>query len=209
MTQSMLAPEMTFSEVASNEQIQRTAKALEANGIRTIIAANAEEAKKALLDLIPEGAEVFTSTSQTLEALGVLPQIDERYDSIRVRLAAMNPATQMREMIKMGAVPEYMIGSVHAVTEDGSVVVASKTGSQLAGYVAAAANVIWVVGAQKIVSNLDEAMRRVEEYSLPLEDARALQAYGVNSNISKLLIIHKEENPKRTTMIIVKDQLGF
>jgi L-lactate utilization protein LutC len=205
----MLAPEMTFSEVASNEQIQRTAKALEANGIRTIIAANAEEAKKALLDLIPEGAEVFTSTSQTLEALGVLPQIDERYDSIRVRLAAMNPATQMREMIKMGAVPEYMIGSVHAVTEDGSVVVASKTGSQLAGYVAAAANVIWVVGAQKIVANLDEAMRRVEEYSLPLEDARALQAYGVNSNISKLLIIHKEENPKRTTMIIVKDQLGF
>jgi len=102
-----------------------------------------------------------------------------------------------------------MVGSVHAVTEDGTVVIASNTGSQLAGYAASAAHVIWVVGAQKIVPNLDEAMKRIREYTYPLEDERALQVYGMNSNISKLLIVHREVMPGRTTMIIVKENLGF
>jgi hypothetical protein len=115
----------------------------------------------------------------------------------------------MREMVKLGATPEYMVGSVHAVTEDGTVVIASNTGSQLAGYVASAAHVVWVVGVQKIVPNLDEAIKRIYEYTLPLEDERVLQAYGINSNVSKLLIVHKEVMPGRTTMILVKENLGF
>lgn len=209
MTQSMLAPDMVFAEIASDEQIKRTTRALEANGIQVMVADNIEEAKEALFDTIPEGAEVFTATSKTLEGLGVLPEIDERYDSVRVRLAEMDPKMQWREMVKLGAVPEYTVGSVHAVTEDGTVVIASNTGSQLSGYAAGAAHVVWVVGAQKIVRDLDEAMRRIYEYSLPLEDARALEAYGMNSNVSKLLIVHKDPNPGRTMMIIVKENLGF
>ena len=209
MTQSMLAPDLVFAELASDERIKRTVQALEANGIQVMVADNIEEAKEALFDTIPEGAEVFTATSKTLEKLGVLPEIDKRYDSIRVRLAEMDPNKQWREMVKLGAVPEYTVGSVHAVTEDGMVVIASNTGSQLSGYAAGAAHVVWVVGAQKIVGDLDEAMRRIYEYSLPLEDARALEAYGMNSNVSKLLIVHKDPNPGRTTMIIVKENLGF
>ena len=198
-----------FSKLADEEQIERAAKALEKNGIRVVRAENSEEARKKLLDLIPNGAEVFTSTSRTLDSIGVIPEINAKFDSVRVKLATMDPKTQNREMQKLGATPEYMVGSVHAVTEDGKVVVASNTGSQLTGYAAGAKHVIWVVGAQKIVRDLDEAMQRIEEYSYPLENERAQQAYGINSNISKLLIINKEVNPRRITMIIVNENLGF
>jgi L-lactate utilization protein LutC len=208
-TKSKLVPNMAYAQVASEEQIERTAKALEANGIRVIIAASGEEAKQKLFELIPAGAEVFTGTSVTLDTLGVPAEVNQRYNSVRAKLATMNPQTQMREMIKMGAVPEWMVGSVHAVTEDGTVVIASNTGSQLAGYAAAAAHVVWVVGAQKIVPNLDEAFKRIREYSLALEDERALKVYGMNSNISKLLIVHREVMPGRTTMILVKEEMGF
>ncbi len=209
MTKSTLIPNAAYAKAASDEQIERTAKALEANGIRVIIAANSEQAKQAFFELIPAGAEVFTGTSVTLDTLGIPAEVDKRYDSVRVKLSQMDRATQGREMIKMGAVPEWMAGSVHAVTEDGSVVIASNTGSQLAGYSASAAHVVWVVGAQKIVPTLDEAFKRIREYTLALEDERALQAYGMNSNISKLLIVHREVMPGRTTMILVKENLGF
>ena len=209
MTQSKLTPNTAYAHLASDQQIERTARALEANGIHVIVAATGEEAKARLFETIPAGAEVFTGTSVTLDTLGIPAEVDQRYDSVRVKLFKMDRATQMREMIKMGAVPEWIVGSVHAVTEDGSVVIASNTGSQLAGYAASAAHVVWVVGAQKIVSSLDEAVKRIDEYTLPLEDERALKAYGMNSNISKWLIVQREVMPGRTTMVLVKENLGF
>jgi len=121
----------------------------------------------------------------------------------------MDRQTQWLEMVKLGAVPEYIVGSVHAVTEEGSVVVASMSGSQLAPYAASAAHVVWIVGAQKIVPTLEDAMKRVQEYTYPLEDEHALQVLGVNSAINKLLVINKEIIPGRTTMIIVKEEVGF
>ena len=208
-TKSQLVPNMAYTKLASDKQIERTAKALEANGIKVIVAANGEEAKQKLFELIPAGAEVFTGLSMTLEALGIPAEVDKRYDSVRAKLAKMDRATQGREMIKMGATPEWMVGSVHAVTEDGTAVIASNTGSQLAGYAASAAHVVWVVGAQKIVPNLDEAFKRVREYTYPREDERMLQAYGMNSNISKWLIVQREVMPGRTTMVLVKENLGF
>lgn len=209
MAHSALIPNTVYARLASDDQIERAARALEASGIRVLIAAGGEEAKARLFEIIPPGAEVFTATSRTLDVLGFPAEVDRRYNSVRARLASMDQQTQGREMIKLGAVPEYIVGSVHAVTEDGDVVVASNTGSQLAGYAASAAHVVWVVGAQKIVPNLDEAMKRIREYTYPLEDERALQAYGMNSSISKLLIVHREVMPGRTTMILVKENLGF
>jgi len=209
MTQSKLTPNTAYAHLASDQQIERTARALEANVIHVIVAATGEEAKARLFETIPAGAEVFTGTSVTLDTLGIPAEVDQRYDSVRVKLFKMDRATQMREMIKMGAVPEWIVGSVHAVTEDGSVVIASNTGSQLAGYAASAAHVVWVVGAQKIVPNLDEAFKRVREYTYPREDERMLQAYGMNSNISKWLIVQREVMPGRTTMVLVKENLGF
>lgn len=209
VTLSKLVPNTEYARLASDDQIERAARALEANGIRVFIAASGEDAKAKLFEMIPPGAEVFTATSRTLDTLGFPAEVDRRYNSVRARLATMDQQTQGREMVKLGAVPEYIVGSVHAVTEEGDVVIASNTGSQLAGYAASAAHVVWVVGAQKIVPNLDAAMKRIREYTYPLEDERALQAYGMNSSISKLLIVHREVMPGRTTMILVKENVGF
>ncbi len=209
MTQSKLTPNTAYAHLASDEQIERTVKALEANGIRTLVVANAEEACAKLFEILPAGVEVFTATSRTLDTLGVQSEIDQRYDSVRVKLAGLDPKTQGREMAKLGATPEVILGSVHAVTETGSLVIASATGSQLAGYASAAAKVVWLVGAQKIVPNLDEAMKRLYEYTYPLEDERALQVYGVNSGVNKLLIVHREVTPGRATLILIKENLGF
>lgn len=202
-------PNEAFGKLASDEAVQRTAQSLKENGIETFIVESGEEAKQVISQLLPEDAEVFTSTSRTLDTLGIPAIVNEKYDSVRVKLSKMDPDTQQREMIKIGAVPDYMIGSVHAVTEGGSVVVASNTGSQLAGYAASATHVIWVVGTQKIVSNMDEAIKRVYEYAYPLEDIRAQDAYGIHSNIGKLLIVNKEVNPERTKVILVKEKLGY
>lgn len=208
-TQSKLIPNMAYAKLATDNQIERAAKALEANGIHVIVTSNGEEAKAKVFEVIPEGVEVFTGSSVTLDTLGIPAEADKRYDSVRAKLAKMDRATQGREMVKMGAVPEYIVGSVHAVTETGSVIIGSNTGSQLAGYAASAAHVVWVVGAQKIVPTLEDGLKRVQEYSLALEDERMLKAYGMNSNLSKLLIVNKEVMPNRTTMIIVKETLGF
>jgi L-lactate utilization protein LutC len=204
-------PNQAYGKLASDEQIERASRALQENGIETFVVENAEAAKAKLFDLIPEGSEVFTATSQTLAHLaGVLDEIPQRYKSVRARLAEMDPKTQQREMVVMGAVPEYMVGSVHAVTETGNVLIASNTGSQLAGYAASAGHVIWVVGTQKIVPDIDEAIERIYEYTYPLEDLRAQEAYGgMHSNISKLLLISREIMPGRTKIIFVKENLGY
>jgi len=200
-----------FSKLASAAQIERTMRALEANNIHAILAENGADAKKKLFEILPAEAEIFTSSSVTLTALGISDQIDKsgHFDSVRAKFGEMDPKTQSREMQKMGATPEYMIGSVHAVTETGRILIASLSGSQLSGYAAAAEHIIWVVGTQKIVPTIEDGIRRLQEYTLPLEDARALKAYGKHSSINKLLIIKKEVVPGRTTMILVKENLGF
>jgi len=121
----------------------------------------------------------------------------------------MDRKTQGLEMQKLGAAPEWAVGSVHAVTEDGKVIIASASGSQLPSYAYGSSHVVWVVGSQKIVKDLDEGMKRVREYVLPLESERAMKAYGQPSSINKLLILNKEANPGRITMVIVKEKLGF
>ena len=200
-----------FALLASEEQIKRTIQALEANNIHVIVVEAGEDAKNAVIAMIPENAEVFTSSSVTLDTLGITEELDKsgRYNSVRAKLALMDRKTQNREMQKMGATPDYMLGSVHAVTETGQIIIASKTGSQLAGYVAGASHVIWVAGTQKIVPTLEVGLRRIEEYTLPLENARALKAYGMRSSISKLLIVNSEFTPGRTSLILVKENLGF
>jgi len=200
-----------FAILASDAQVERTMRALETNNIHVIVAESGADAKKKLFEIIPVNAEIFTSSSVTLNALGITEEIDEsgHYNSVRARMALMDRKTQNREIQKMGSTPEYMIGSVHAVTETGHVIIVSKTGSQLAGYAASAAHLIWVVGTQKIVPTLEDGMERIEEYTLPLENARALNTYGVESSIDKLLIVNREFMPGRTTMILVKENLGF
>ena len=208
---SELTPNQEFAKLASDEQIERTAKALEANGIHALVAENGEEAKRIFFELVPEEAEIFLGASVTLETLGIKDEIDKsgRYDPIRPKMFAMNRETQGREIRKLGGAPDFAAGSVHAVTEDGQVLIASNTGSQLGPYAAGAGKVIWVVGAQKIVKDLDEGMKRIYEYDLPLEIEHMRQLYDASTGVNKVLIVNHEIRPNRITMIIVKEELGF
>lgn len=210
-TVSNLVPNRDFAELAADGQIQRTARALEANNIHTLIAENSEEAKRLFFELLPEGAEIFLGASVTLETLGIKDEIDKsgRYDALRPKMFAMNRETQGREIRKLGGAPDYAAGSVHAVTEDGQVLIASNTGSQLGPYASGAGKVIWVVGAQKIVRDLNEGLRRIQEYTYPLEEEHMQRLYGVGTHINKVLIVNAELRPNRITMIIVKEEVGF
>jgi len=210
-TQSTLTPNKEFSRLATDEQIERVAKALETNGIHTLIAENGEEAKRLFFELIPDGSEVFLGSSVTLEKLGIKDEIDQsgRFDALRPKMFAMNRETQGWEIRKLGGAPDFAAGSVQAVIEDGRVLIASRTGSQLGPYASGAGTVIWVVGSQKIVKDLNEGLRRVEEYCVPLEEEHMQQLYNMGTSVGKTLIINREVRPNRITMIIVKEELGF
>ena len=206
-----VTPIETFAKQANDERISRTSKALAANGIQTLIAENGAEAKRLFFELVPEGSEVFLGASVTLETLGIKEEIDKsgKYEALRPKMFAMNRETQGREIRKLGGAPDFAAGSVHAVTEDGQVLIASNTGSQLGPYASGAGKVIWVVGSQKIVKDLNEGFRRIQEYVVPLEEEHMQQLYHMSTNISKVLIVNKEVRPNRITMIIVKEELGF
>ena len=200
-----------FSELASDERIASAAAALERNGVRAVVVATGGEARSLVWSLLVEGAEVFNNTSRTLETIGVAEDIERsgRYQSLRLRLYQMDREMQQHEMRMLAAAPEYVVGSVHAVTEDGSLLIASASGSQLGPLVSGAEHVILVIGGQKIVADLDTGLRRIYEYCLPLEDERARRAYGVPSGVNNILVINRVLAPGRVTAILVLERLGF
>jgi hypothetical protein len=199
-----------FARPADAAAVERTAEALRSHGFDARIVDDGLAARDMLLSLVPEGAEVGEGASQTLDGIGVTEIIEKsgRYDAIRPRTRAMDRATQMREIRKLGAAPDVQINSVQAVTEDGRVVVVSFGGSQLGPIGFGAGRVILVVGAQKIVPDLATAFRRVEEYSYPIEDAKLQEAYGRHSAINKMLVLNGEVAPGRTTVILVREPVG-
>lgn len=202
-----------FSKLASREQVERAIKALKANGIEAEFVETGEDAKRRVLELIPANVEVMNMTSVTLDTLGIPDEVNNsgRYDSMRNKLNRMDRQTQRSEMQKFSATPDWVVGSVHAVTQDGKIAVASNTGSQLGAYAYGSSNVVWVVGAQKIVADLDEAFKRIYEYVLPLESQRANKAYHITTGsfVSKLLIINREIQLGRIKLILVNEKLGF
>lgn len=211
MGKSQLTPNPIFSHVASDERIAKTAESLTANGMQTFVVANAEEARKKVFELIPRDAEVFNVTSRTIDEIGVSAEIASsgHYDDVRKHLIELDQEGQQRAKRQLGAAPDVVVGSVHAITEQGQLVIASMSGSQMGPGVSGAAKVIYVAGTQKLVANLNEGLRRVQEYTLPLEDERALNAYGINSAVNKLLIINREIVPERISIILVKENIGF
>src|SRR3989442_1166385 len=181
-----------FAILADDARVERAAAALEANGINVLRAADAAEAKRVVLDLIPDRSQVHHGASESLEVSGIAHEIEtcDRFDPVRARIWRMDRESQADEIRRLTSSPEVMLGSVQAVTETGSLVAVSAGGSQLGPYVAGAGRVILVVGTQKIVSDLEEAFRPIDEYGFPLQDAPAEAAYGVRSRVDKSLIIH-------------------
>lgn len=202
-----------FDELVDSAIIEKTARALNANGIETIIVENGEEAKTKALEILPGGTEIMTMVSITLDTISLSTEInkeDGKYKPVRDKLYAMDRQTQEKEMKSLGSTPDWAIGSIHAITEDGQILVASATGSQLSAYAYGALNVLWIAGGQKIVKNLEDGLKRIYEYVLPLESERAKKAYGVaGSSVNKILIINKEPQQGRIRVILVNEKLGF
>jgi LUD domain len=168
------APAPSFTDPAPTERLERTAAALTAKNFAVGILDDAAAARARVKDLIPQGASVFTAASETLRLSGIEEGINAsgRYRAVKPRALAMDRVTGVDDIRRLLASPDVIVGSVAAVTETGSLVVASGSGSHLPGYVGAAARAIWVVGAQKVVPDLSAALRRVENQCLPLESAR-------------------------------------
>ena len=204
-------PTTSFAEPATAPRLERAAAALAAHGFTVEILDDAAAARVRIKDLIPAGASVFTGASETLRLAGMEEDINAggRYDAIRARGQAMNRATQLAEIWRLMSTPDVVMGSVHAVTETGSLVIASASGSQLPGYAGGSLRAIWVVGAQKVVPDLSTALRRVEEHCLPLESGRAMTVYGKPSAINRLLILNAEPQPGRGIVLLLREAIGF
>ncbi|GHO64251.1 hypothetical protein KSC_031430 [Ktedonobacter sp. SOSP1-52] len=200
-----------FTQLASESQIEKTVQALQAHGIHTVVFETGEEASKYVLDLIPDGAKVYDSPSRTCEAIGLTEQIEQahHFQAVRAQLALLDYVAQRDERRKLVATPDILVGSVHAITEQGEVLIASGTGSQLGSAAYSASRAIWVVSTQKLVPTLEDGLRRIRERCLPLESERSQQVYGQPSAINKLLIINAEHEAGRLTIVLVKQQLGF
>jgi acyl-CoA hydrolase len=199
-----------FTTLPDDRTLASAVTALEEHGFSVEVVDDLDAARRAVLARIPQGSSVMTNTSVTLEETGIAAAINEGgpYDSARTRMAGLDFATQLQEMKAIGGQPDYALGSVHAVTRDGILVIASASGSQLASYSWGAANVIFVVGAHKLVPTLEAAHQRIYQHSLVLEDARAIAAYGQHSQVGKILEIH-QELPGRIHIVLIRQVVGF
>ncbi len=199
-----------FAAPKPTDRIERVAAALERHNIEAIVVATAAEARDRVLAMVPLGAEVHWGKSATLDAIGVTEELlaEGRYDPVCPRYQAMDRATQGREIRKLMAAPDFMLGSVQAITDDGALVMVSYSASQIGPIALSAGRVILVVGSQKIVADLDEGIRRAREHVLPYEDARLQEQLGVPTKLAKLLVVYEEPRPGRVTVVLVGEPVG-
>ncbi|HEY0830050.1 MAG TPA: LUD domain-containing protein [Candidatus Dormibacteraeota bacterium] len=200
-----------FAAPASAADLDLLAANLRERNFEVVIVESAAEVKGAVMERIPEGAQVHSGKSKTLEDSGVFNELMEsdRYDFIRRRTMKMDRATQGDEIRRLSAAPDVMLGSVQAVTQAGQLVVTSASGSQIGPYASGAGKLILVVGSQKIVPDLDTAFRRIREHVVPWEDARLREQMGIGTAITRTLIIERDFRPGRTTIILVREPIGI
>ena len=205
----------SWNSIPSQETIDKTLAALSANGIEAAYVKTAAEARERVLAMIPKGSEVMSMSSVTVDSIGLGKDLNESgtYESAKGKLYAMDQKTQGRQMRKYGAAPDIAVGSVHAVTETGSLVIASLTGSQLPAYAYGSGTVIWVAGVNKLVKDLEEGMKRLDEHVVPLESERARKAYGLpdgfKSYPAKVLVFNREVQAGRVKLVLVGEVLGY
>lgn len=199
-----------YSKIVSQSELEVTKNALESKGFTVKVAKNKQQAKEIVLGLVKKGSQVFTATSVTLDQLGLTKELNgEKYISTRSKFMPLyGQEDKKHEMKSIGSVSEYAVGSVNAVTQEGELLMASATGSQIPNYAYGASNVIWVVSTSKIVKDMNEAMHRLENHTFPLEDVRAQKAYGTSSSINFLLVYRKDPT-NRATIVFVEEPLGF
>lgn len=205
---------MNYDQIASDEIITKTIEGLKGKNFNPVLVNSKEEALAKIKELIPAGVSIMNGSSVTLEEIGFMQYLKDGkhgWNDLHANILAENDATKRGELRKQSVLADFYLGSVHALAENGEMIVASNSGSQLPHLVFTSKNIILVVGAQKIVPDLTEGMKRLENYVVPLEDDRMMKAYKAHTTNNKTLIIHGE-NPASGRVfhvIIVKEKLGF
>lgn len=205
---------MEYNQIASSASIAKTVASLASHGVEAIVVDTKELALSKIIELVPAGVSVMNGSSTTLEEIGFVDHLKtgkHGWNNLHEAIVKETDPTKQGELRKQAVLSDYYLGSVHAVSETGEMVIASNTGSQLPHIVFTSNNLIFVVGAQKIVPNLVEAMKRLEEYVVPLEDENSKKKWGAPTALNKI-VIFKGENAymgRKVRMIIVKESLGF
>jgi hypothetical protein len=199
-----------FAAPVSDAELEALARRLRERNFEVVIVQDAGAARAAVLERLPQGAQVHSGKSKTLEDTGVFDELmaSDRYDFVRRRTSKMDRKTQRDEIRRLGAAPDIMLGSVHAVTEAGQLVIVSASGSQIGPMASGAGTLILVIGSQKVVPDLDTAFQRINEHVFPYEDARLRRDAGFGTKLTRTLIIEQDFMPGRTTVILVKEPIG-
>jgi hypothetical protein len=205
----MVTAAVEFAKPAPGATLEALAERMQARNFEVVIVDDGAAAKAEVLSRVPEGSQVHSGKSKTLEDAGIFDEFmdNEQYDFIRRRTLKMDRNTQRDEMRRAGAAPDFMVNSAHAVTEAGQIVMTSATGSQIGPIASGAGKLILVIGSQKVVPDLDTAFRRIEDYVIPYEEDRLNVAHGV-AKMNRTLILEGDHTPGRTTIILVRTPIG-
>jgi hypothetical protein len=200
-----------YSAPASEAELGSLAANLRDRNFEVLVVDSAADAKATVMERIPVGAQVHSGKSKTLEDAGIFQELmgSERHDFIRRRTSKMDRATQGDEIRRLSAAPDIMVGSVQAITEAGELLFASASGSQIGPIASGAGKLILVIGSQKVVPDLEAALRRIREHVLPYEDARLREQMAIGTKLTRVLIIESDFRPGRTTIVLVRKPIGI
>lgn len=203
-----------FGSLPSAERIATAEKALTANGFLPLSVASGAEALAKIKEIIPAGASIMMGASRTLEEIGFIDYLKEDghgWNNLRGAILAETDPAKQAELRRQSVISDFYLGSVHAISETGELVIASASGSQLPHLAFTSPNLILVVSTQKLVATLADARKRVAEYVFPLEDARMKSVGFPGSLFGKELILHREHPMmgRKVHVILVNEKLGF
>lgn len=205
---------MNYNQLAAKEVVDRTVKALNSKNILTVVAKNGKEALNEIKKIIPQGASLMNGASKTLEQIGFLEYLksgEHNWNDLHAKVFSENDPVKRLVLRKQATLSDFYLGSVNALTESGEFIVASATGSQLPQIVYTSPNLIFVVSTKKIVSNMNEAIERLEKHVVPLEDKNMREKFGIGTSLNKI-VIFKNENPRmgrKVHLILVEEDLGY
>lgn len=204
---------MSYDSLPDQQIIDQTLQGLGSRNIKAYFVQTKAQALEKVKSLIPDGQEVMTGSSKTLEEIGfvdLLKSGQHPWKNLKQAIVNEQDKVKQSELRRQSVLSQNFLGSVHAITQAGQLLTASASGSQLPSYAFTSNNVIWVVGAQKIVPTLDDAFKRLQEYVFPLEDAHMKSLGAPGSSIAKVLIFERENLPQRNIhLILVNEKLGF
>ncbi|TKX62040.1 lactate utilization protein [Halorubrum sp. ASP1] len=201
-----------LDELPDDETVEETVANLEERGFDVVVVDNADEALETVTSQIPAGVSVMNGHSTTLEEIGFdefLSEGDHEWESLPDRIWGIDDDAERQAARRESQTADYFLGGINAVAQTGELVAADLSGSRIGAYPFAAGNVVIVTGINKIVPTLDDALDRLESVAYPLENERAQEAYGVESAIAKQLIYRRETEEGRTTVVLVREQLGY